>query len=85
MTSIEHLLPPNLLLPPHLSAHRYLFVCTLTIAAWDTLVLSARTWHIMKTPEWPLLKVMMLALRYLMPIEFTAVGELCTSWLWWWS
>lgn len=37
MSSIENLLPPSLLLGPHLSAYRYFFVCTLTIASWDTL------------------------------------------------
>jgi hypothetical protein len=46
---IEKLLPPSLLLPAHLSAHKYFFVCTLTVAAWDTLVLSPRTWRLMKT------------------------------------
>ncbi|KAJ3482768.1 hypothetical protein NLJ89_g12118 [Agrocybe chaxingu] len=33
-------LPNSLNLPPHLSAHKYFLVCTLTVAAWDTLVLS---------------------------------------------
>ncbi|KAF8755046.1 hypothetical protein RHS01_05512 [Rhizoctonia solani] len=46
---IAKLLPPSLLLPAHLSAHKYFFVCTLTVAAWDTLVLSPRTWRLMKT------------------------------------
>ena len=57
MADITALLPPSLNLPPHLSAHKYFFVCTLTVAAWDTLVLSPRTWRLMKTPEWPLLKI----------------------------
>lgn len=37
MTTIPQLLPPELLLGPHLSAYRYFFVCTLTVAAWDSL------------------------------------------------
>ncbi|KAG8848945.1 hypothetical protein FRB96_000966 [Tulasnella sp. 330] len=68
---ISALLPPSLLLSPRLSAHKYLMVCTLTVAAWDTLVLSPRTWKLMKTSEWPFLKIAYHILRYLMPIEFT--------------
>jgi hypothetical protein len=49
-------------------------VCTLTVAAWDTLVLSPRTWRLMKTKEWPFLKITYQVLRYLMPIEFTIVA-----------
>jgi hypothetical protein len=79
---IAQLLPPSLLLPPHLSAHKYFFVCTLTVAAWDTLVLSPRTWRLMKTKEWPPLKIIYHVLRYLMPIEFTivAVAFFDTKW-----
>ncbi|EJU03380.1 hypothetical protein DACRYDRAFT_15200 [Dacryopinax primogenitus] len=68
------ILPPSLDLPAHLSAHKYFFVCTLTVAAWDTLVLSPRTWRLMKTGEWPPLKIIFQILRYLMPIEFTIVA-----------
>ncbi|KAF8606700.1 hypothetical protein BDV93DRAFT_468268 [Ceratobasidium sp. AG-I] len=71
---IAKLLPASLLLPPHLSAHKYFFVCTLTVAAWDTLVLSPRTWRLMKTKEWPPLKIIFHVLRYIMPIEFTVVA-----------
>ncbi|KAG8737035.1 hypothetical protein FRC11_002257 [Ceratobasidium sp. 423] len=84
---IAKLLPPSLLLPAHLSAHKYFFVCTLTVAAWDTLVLSPRTWRLMKTKaswhsdmvpacshEWPPLKIIYHILRYVMPIEFTVVA-----------
>ncbi|KAG8825731.1 hypothetical protein FRC19_010648 [Serendipita sp. 401] len=71
---ISALLPPYLNLPPHLSAHKYFFVCTLTVAAWDTLVLSPRSWRLMKTKEWPVLKIVFQVLRYLMPIEFTIVA-----------
>ncbi|KAG8985323.1 hypothetical protein FRB94_004191 [Tulasnella sp. JGI-2019a] len=79
---ISALLPPSLLLPPRLSAHKYLMVCTLTVAAWDTLVLSPRTWKLMKTGEWPFLKIAYHILRYLMPIEFviTSVAFFDTTW-----
>jgi hypothetical protein len=68
------LLPPSLRLPPHLSAHKYFFVCTLTVAAWDSLVLSPRTLKLFKTEGWPVLKVIFMFLRILMPAEFIAVG-----------
>ncbi|KZV96094.1 hypothetical protein EXIGLDRAFT_714671 [Exidia glandulosa HHB12029] len=71
---ITQFLPPSLNLPPHLSAHKYFFVCTLTVAAWDTLVLSPRTWRLFKTPEWPPLKIIFHVLRLLMPIEFVVVA-----------
>lgn len=71
---LSQILPPYLNLPPHLSAHKYFFVCTLTVAAWDTLVLSPRTWRLLKTKEWPPLKLLFHFLRLFMPIEFTIVG-----------
>lgn len=74
MADITSLLPDSLNLPAHLSAHKYFFVCTLTVAAWDTLVLSPRTWRLMKTPEWPALKIIFHFLRFFMPIEFVIVG-----------
>lgn len=67
-------LPPSLDLPPHLSAHKYFFVCTLTVAAWDTLVLSPRSWRLLKSPGWPFLKTAYHFLRVFMPVEFTIVG-----------
>ena len=73
---ITDLLPPSLNLPPHLSAHKYFFVCTLTVAAWDTLVLSPRTWKLFRMKGWPLLKVIYHVIRLLMPIEFAIVGKL---------
>ncbi|KAK1226587.1 hypothetical protein PQX77_010427 [Marasmius sp. AFHP31] len=75
-------LPPSLDLPPHLSAHKYFFVCTLTVAAWDTLVLSPRTWRLMKTGEWPVLKILFHFLRLFMPLEFivVAVAFFDTKW-----
>jgi hypothetical protein len=72
--SLADALPPSLNLPPHLSAHKYLFVCTLTVAAWDTLVLSPRTWRLFKTPERSALKTLFYFLRAFMPVEFTIVG-----------
>ena len=69
------LLPNSLRLSPHLSAHKYFFVCTLTVAAWDTLVLSPRSWKLHKSEAgWPVLKAIFHILRFLMPIEFTIVG-----------
>jgi len=67
-------LPSSLNLPPHLSAQKYFFVCTLTVAAWDTLVLSPRTWRLLKTPGWPALKVLFHFLRIFMPLEFVVVA-----------
>lgn len=49
-------------------------VCTLTVAAWDTLVLSPRAYRLLKQKEWPLLKITFHILRLVMPIEFTVVA-----------
>ncbi|KAJ7254417.1 hypothetical protein B0H12DRAFT_959034, partial [Mycena haematopus] len=75
-------LPNSLNLSPHLSAHKYFLVCTLTVAAWDTLVLSPRTWRLMRTGEWPILKVLFHFLRVFMPFEFivVAVAFFDTKW-----
>lgn len=67
-------LPPYLDLPPHLSAHKYFFVCTLTVAAWDTLVLTPRSWKLLKSDGWPLLKIFYYFMRWFMPVEFVIVG-----------
>lgn len=72
--SDEIQLPAYLNLPPHLSAQKYFFVCTLTVAAWDTLVLTPRTWRLIRTKEWPPLKIMYHFLRLFMPMEFSVVG-----------
>ena len=69
-------LPNELNLSPHLSAHKYFLVCTLTVAAWDTLVLSPRFWRLWKSPGWPALKILFMFLRTFMPAEFIVVGEL---------
>jgi hypothetical protein len=75
-------LPNSLNLPPHLSAHKYFLVCTLTVAAWDTLVLSPRTWRLFKQPGWPALKIIFNFLRLFMPAEFivVAVAFFDTKW-----
>jgi hypothetical protein len=80
--SLAAALPPSLNLPHHLSAHKYFMVCTLTVAAWDTLVLSPRTWRLMKTPGWPTLKILFHFLRFWMPAEFivVAVAFFDTKW-----
>ncbi|KAH9480445.1 hypothetical protein JR316_0007045 [Psilocybe cubensis] len=67
-------LPNELNLSPHLSAHKYFLVCTLTVAAWDSLVLSPRTWRLWKTPGWPTLKILFHFLRIWMPVEFIIVS-----------
>ncbi|KAG6876303.1 hypothetical protein C0993_004170 [Termitomyces sp. T159_Od127] len=69
MSSPLAALPPSLNLPPHLSAHKYFLVCTLTVAAWDTLVLTPRSWRLSKTPGWPVFKVLFSFLRIFMPVE----------------
>lgn len=74
MADPSSILPDSLNLPPHLSAQKYFFVCTLTVAAWDTLVLSPRAWRLFRTKEWPVLKIFFHILRFFMPIEFTIVG-----------
>nr|GAT60346.1 predicted protein [Mycena chlorophos] len=75
-------LPNSLNLSPHLSAHKYLLVCSLTVLAWDTLVLSPRTWRLMRTSEWPALKILFHFLRVFVPIEFAvvAVAFFDTNW-----
>ncbi|OBZ68896.1 hypothetical protein A0H81_11390 [Grifola frondosa] len=72
--SLSDILPSSLDLPAHLSAQKYFFVCTLTVAAWDTLVLTPRTWRIVRTREWPLLKILFFVLRVWMPVEFAIAG-----------
>jgi hypothetical protein len=56
-------------------------VCTLTVAAWDFLVLSPRTWKLFKSKGWPLLKIIFNFLRFLMPAEFVIVGQSNTIWV----
>ena len=49
-------------------------VCTLTVAAWDTLVLSPRGHKLLKSKGWPFLKIAFHLLRVLMPVEFVIVA-----------
>ena len=51
MSDITDLLPPSLNLPAHLSAHKYFFVCTLTVAEGCTLVLRPRKWQMIRTQK----------------------------------
>lgn len=81
ITISPDLLPNSLRLSPHLSAHKYFFVCTLTVAAWDSLVLSPRSWKLLKSEGWPVLKAMFFFLRILMPVEFVIVGTCQPSYL----
>ncbi|TFY81951.1 hypothetical protein EWM64_g2071, partial [Hericium alpestre] len=67
-------IPNSLNLPPHLSAQKYFFVCSLTVLAWDTIVLSPRTWRLLRQDGWPILKVLHMFLTVFLPIEFTIVG-----------
>lgn len=80
--SINDILPPSLNLPPHLSAQKYFFVCTLTVAAWDTLVLSPRAWRLGKSQGWPMLKILFYLMRVFMPAELIviAVAFFDTQW-----
>jgi small neutral amino acid transporter SnatA (MarC family) len=73
-STVLYQLPNSLNLPPHLSAYKYFMVCSLTVAAWDTLVLSPRTWRLLRAPGWPALKVIFNFLRVFMPVEFVVVG-----------
>ena len=73
--SISQLLPPSLNLPPHLSAHKYFLVCTLTVAAWDALVLSPRTWRLFYKPGWSSLKALFHVIRVWVLVEFIIVGK----------
>jgi hypothetical protein len=68
-------LPNSLNLSPHLTVHKYLFVCALTVAAWDTLVLSRRTMKLMRTGDWTILKTISFFMRAFMPVEFAIVGQ----------
>ncbi|KAJ6610189.1 hypothetical protein B0H10DRAFT_2166096 [Mycena sp. CBHHK59/15] len=67
-------LPPSVDLSPHLNAHKYFLVGTLTVVAWDTLVLSSRDWALLRTRGWPLMKILFHFMRVLMPLEWAVVG-----------
>ena len=73
--SISQSLPPSINLPPHLSAHKYFLVCTLTVAAWDVLVLSPRTWRLFYKPGLSPLKTLYHTIRMWVMIEYIIVGK----------
>jgi len=73
--SVNQLLPPSINLPPHLSAHKYFLVCTLTVAAWDVLVLSPRTWRLFYKPGLSALKTLYHTIRMWVVIEYIIVGK----------
>ncbi|EGN97998.1 hypothetical protein SERLA73DRAFT_182817 [Serpula lacrymans var. lacrymans S7.3] len=73
-------LPAYLDLPPHLSAHKYFYVCTLTVLAWDTLVLTPRSYKLWRiTKGWPALKWMYYFLQWFVLIDFIPTGVLFFS------
>ncbi|EIW81382.1 hypothetical protein CONPUDRAFT_124492 [Coniophora puteana RWD-64-598 SS2] len=72
-------LPPSLDLPPHLSAQKYFFVCTLTVLAWDTLVLTPRSYKLGRQPGWPALKWMYYFLQVWVLSDFIVTGVMFFS------
>lgn len=67
-------LPPSLDLPPHLSAQKYFFVCTLTVLAWDALVLTPRSYRLGRLPKWPALKFMYYFMQFWVLADFVVTG-----------
>jgi len=67
-------LPASLNLPPHLSAQKYFFVCTLTVLAWDALVLTPRSYKLGRLPKWPALKFMYYFLQFWVLADFIVTG-----------
>lgn len=67
-------LPNSLNLPPHLSAQKYFYVCTLTVLAWDTLVLTPRSYRLGRTKAWPALKALYYFLQIWVLSDFVATG-----------
>ncbi|KAG1733044.1 uncharacterized protein EDB91DRAFT_1150079 [Suillus paluster] len=72
-------LPPSLDLPPHLSAQKYFFVCTLTVLAWDALVLTPRSYKLGRQPKWPALKAMYYFLQFWVLADFVVTGVMFFS------
>jgi hypothetical protein len=68
-------LPNSLNLPPHLSAQKYFYVCTLTVLAWDTLVLTPRSYRLGRTKAWPALKALYYFLQIWVLSDFVATGR----------
>ncbi|KAH0832314.1 hypothetical protein J3R83DRAFT_13321 [Lanmaoa asiatica] len=67
-------LPNSLQLPPHLSAQKYFYVCTLTVLAWDTLVLTPRSYRLGRTKAWPALKALYYFLQIWVLADFVVTG-----------
>jgi len=72
-------LPASLDLPPHLSAQKYFFVCTLTVLAWDTLVLTPRSYKLGRTKNWPALKALYYFLQVWVLADFVVTGAMFFS------
>ena len=72
-------LPASLDLPPHLSAQKYFFVCTLTVLAWDTLVLTPRSYKLGRQAGWPALKWMYYFLQLWVLSDFIVTGVMFFS------
>lgn len=67
-------LPNSLNLSPHLSAQKYFYVCTLTVLAWDTLVLTPRSYRLGRTKAWPALKALYYFLQIWVLSDFVVTG-----------
>lgn len=67
-------LPASLDLSPHLSAQKYFYVCTLTVLAWDTLVLTPRSYRLSRSKAWPALKALYYFLQVWVLIDFVVTG-----------
>ncbi|KAG8214860.1 hypothetical protein J3R82DRAFT_10026 [Butyriboletus roseoflavus] len=67
-------LPNFLNLSPHLSAQKYFYVCTLTVLAWDTLVLTPRSYRLGRTKAWPALKALYYFLQLWVLVDFVVAG-----------
>lgn len=72
-------LPASLNLSPHLSAQKYFYVCTLTVLAWDTLVLTPRSYRLGRTKAWPALKGLYYFLQIWVLTDFVVTGAFSLS------
>ncbi|KAH7885050.1 hypothetical protein F5I97DRAFT_1321609 [Phlebopus sp. FC_14] len=72
-------LPNSLNLSSHLSAQKYFFVCSLTVLAWDTLVLSPRSYRLLRTEGWPALKILYFFLQVWVLADFVPTGVMFYS------
>lgn len=68
-------LPNSLNLSPHLSAQKYFYVCTLTVLAWDTLVLTPRSYRLGRSKSWPALKALYYFLQIWVLSDFVVTGS----------